>query len=211
MAAGNATHQRWSEVELETLNPLLDRQFVVGEDIMLARVLLKKGCIVPMHSHANEQITYILEGALHFEVGGNRSRCAPERCSAFRPMYPIARKRSKTRSISMSSVLPAPTGSTSRTLICANSARGSPAGYRSGRALIQSWGSGVRQPAREGCSGYRNCPGPHSRPRRLARPRTPPFHGDNTGSNPVGDANSQPALKRMLLMAGDGAYRRGSR
>src|ERR1700722_8657054 len=27
------------------------------------------------------------------------------------------------------------------------------------------------------------------RPRRLARPRTPPFHGDNTGSNPVGDAN----------------------
>ncbi len=26
------------------------------------------------------------------------------------------------------------------------------------------------------------------RPRRLARPRTPPFHGDNTGSNPVGDA-----------------------
>ena len=28
-----------------------------------------------------------------------------------------------------------------------------------------------------------------NRPRRLARPRTPPFHGDNTGSNPVGDAN----------------------
>jgi hypothetical protein len=31
--------------------------------------------------------------------------------------------------------------------------------------------------------------GPRKRPRRLARPRTPPFHGDNTGSNPVGDAN----------------------
>ena len=30
---------------------------------------------------------------------------------------------------------------------------------------------------------------PTLRPRRLARPRTPPFHGDNTGSNPVGDAN----------------------
>ena len=26
------------------------------------------------------------------------------------------------------------------------------------------------------------------RPRRLARPRTSPFHGGNTGSNPVGDA-----------------------
>src|ERR1700680_2107852 len=30
---------------------------------------------------------------------------------------------------------------------------------------------------------------PHSRPRRLAWPRTSPFHGGNTGSNPVGDAN----------------------
>ena len=28
-----------------------------------------------------------------------------------------------------------------------------------------------------------------TRPRRLARPRTSPFHGGNTGSNPVGDAN----------------------
>lgn len=37
---------------------------------MLARVLLKKGCVVPMHSHENEQVTYVLEGALHFTVGG---------------------------------------------------------------------------------------------------------------------------------------------
>ena len=30
---------------------------------------------------------------------------------------------------------------------------------------------------------------PISGPRRLAWPRTSPFHGGNTGSNPVGDAN----------------------
>jgi hypothetical protein len=36
--------------------------------------------------------------------------------------------------------------------------------------------------------------GPSNRPRRLARPRTPPFHGDNTGSNPVGDANKSSSL-----------------
>jgi hypothetical protein len=30
---------------------------------------------------------------------------------------------------------------------------------------------------------------PYNRPRRLAWPRTSPFHGGNTGSNPVGDAN----------------------
>src|SRR5246127_2416187 len=54
----------WSTIPLEDLNPLLQRQFVVGEDVMVARVLLKKGCIVPLHSHYNEQLTYILEGAL---------------------------------------------------------------------------------------------------------------------------------------------------
>jgi quercetin dioxygenase-like cupin family protein len=60
----------WSSVQLEDLNPLLQRQFVVGQDVMLARVLLKKGCIVPEHSHHNEQITYILEGALKFWIDG---------------------------------------------------------------------------------------------------------------------------------------------
>jgi len=37
---------------------------------MLARVLMKKGCIVPEHSHPNEQVTYILEGALNFFIDG---------------------------------------------------------------------------------------------------------------------------------------------
>jgi quercetin dioxygenase-like cupin family protein len=60
----------WHTVELEDLNPLLKRQFVVGRDIMVARVLMKKGCIVPLHSHHNEQVTYILEGALKFWVDG---------------------------------------------------------------------------------------------------------------------------------------------
>jgi quercetin dioxygenase-like cupin family protein len=60
----------WSAVELEDLNPLLQRQFVVGQSVMVARVLLKKGCIVPLHSHHNEQITYILEGALKFWIDG---------------------------------------------------------------------------------------------------------------------------------------------
>jgi quercetin dioxygenase-like cupin family protein len=60
----------WRTVSLEDLNPLLQRQFVVGQEVMLARVLLKKGCIVPEHSHHNEQITYILEGALKFWIDG---------------------------------------------------------------------------------------------------------------------------------------------
>jgi quercetin dioxygenase-like cupin family protein len=38
--------------------------------MMIARVLLKKGAVVPRHSHHNEQITYILEGALKFVIDG---------------------------------------------------------------------------------------------------------------------------------------------
>jgi quercetin dioxygenase-like cupin family protein len=60
----------WHTIPLEDLNPLLQRQFVVGQEIMLARVLLKKGCIVPLHSHHNEQLTYIVEGALKFDIDG---------------------------------------------------------------------------------------------------------------------------------------------
>ena len=60
----------WNTVPLEDLNPLLQRQMVWGKEIMLARVLLKKGCIVPEHSHHNEQLTYILEGALKFWIDG---------------------------------------------------------------------------------------------------------------------------------------------
>jgi quercetin dioxygenase-like cupin family protein len=60
----------WSAVKLEDLNPLLQRQFVVGQNIMISRVLLKKGCVVPEHSHVNEQLTYILDGALKFWIDG---------------------------------------------------------------------------------------------------------------------------------------------
>jgi quercetin dioxygenase-like cupin family protein len=60
----------WRAIPLEDLNPLLQRQFVVGQEIMLARVLLKKGCVVPEHRHHNEQLTYVLDGALKFWIGG---------------------------------------------------------------------------------------------------------------------------------------------
>ena len=60
----------WNQVEHEKLNDLIDREMVVGEKVMLARVFLKKGAHVPMHHHHNEQVTYILEGALKFAIDG---------------------------------------------------------------------------------------------------------------------------------------------
>jgi quercetin dioxygenase-like cupin family protein len=68
--SSNAQFIRLAEMPTEHLNPLLDRQFVAGEKSMLARLILRKGCAVPLHSHENEQITYVLEGALKFCLQG---------------------------------------------------------------------------------------------------------------------------------------------
>jgi len=53
----------------ERVNDMLDRRLITGDRMMLAHVYLKKGCIVPRHAHENEQLTYILEGALKFKLG----------------------------------------------------------------------------------------------------------------------------------------------
>ena len=60
----------WKNVEHEKLSDLIDREMVVGNKLMLARVFLKKGAHVPEHHHHNEQVTYILEGALKFAIDG---------------------------------------------------------------------------------------------------------------------------------------------
>lgn len=65
-AADQFSHAKWDDIAIEQLSPLIGRHFIVGSNIMIARVLLKKGAVVPMHDHVNEQVSYILEGALKF-------------------------------------------------------------------------------------------------------------------------------------------------
>ncbi len=60
----------WNTVEREKLNPLIDREMLTGQNLMLARVIMKKGAHVPLHHHHNEQVTYILEGTLKFAIDG---------------------------------------------------------------------------------------------------------------------------------------------
>jgi len=64
-----ATWYRWEDLPREEVNDRLSRRLITGDRIMLAHVYLRKGCVVPKHSHENEQLTYILEGALRFRVG----------------------------------------------------------------------------------------------------------------------------------------------
>lgn len=66
-----ASFYRWTDLPLEQLNDKLSRKLITGQRVMLAHVYLKKGCVVPRHQHENEQLTYILEGALRFRLGEN--------------------------------------------------------------------------------------------------------------------------------------------
>jgi quercetin dioxygenase-like cupin family protein len=68
-----ATRYRWNDMPKEALKPDLHRRLISTERMMLAHVYLEKGCIVPQHSHENEQVTYILEGALRFWLGEDES------------------------------------------------------------------------------------------------------------------------------------------
>ena len=60
---------RWTDMPKETVTSTISRRLVTGDRMMLAHVYIDKGGIVPKHSHENEQITYILEGALRFFIG----------------------------------------------------------------------------------------------------------------------------------------------
>ena len=64
---------RWDEMEREFVTDGIERRLITGERMMLAHVYLKKGAVVPLHSHHNEQLTYVLEGALRFWIGGEES------------------------------------------------------------------------------------------------------------------------------------------
>ena len=60
---------RWSDMPKEKVTDQISRRLVTGQGMMLAHVYIAKGAIVPKHQHHNEQITYIVEGALRFWIG----------------------------------------------------------------------------------------------------------------------------------------------
>ncbi len=69
MGQPHVTQYKWDDIPKEQLTDSLARRLITGDRMMLAHVYLKKGCVIPRHSHDNEQLTYILEGALHFYIG----------------------------------------------------------------------------------------------------------------------------------------------
>ena len=65
---------RWADLMVDRPMALLERRRIIGEKAMLSQVLLKRGCQVPTHAHANEQLACILSGKLRFGIGAEGSR-----------------------------------------------------------------------------------------------------------------------------------------
>jgi quercetin dioxygenase-like cupin family protein len=61
---------RWDEIALQKITEMMSQKIIAGERQMLAQIYLKRGALIPMHSHESEQMTYILQGALRFVVDG---------------------------------------------------------------------------------------------------------------------------------------------
>jgi quercetin dioxygenase-like cupin family protein len=71
-STGELVHRyRWDDMPAEQLKKGLSRKLITGERMMIAHVYFKSGEDVPRHSHDNEQLTYILSGALRFWFGAN--------------------------------------------------------------------------------------------------------------------------------------------
>ncbi len=58
----------WESVQKEQLNPQMWRKVISGQRVMIAQISLAQGGVVPTHQHESEQISYVMEGALKFEL-----------------------------------------------------------------------------------------------------------------------------------------------
>jgi quercetin dioxygenase-like cupin family protein len=63
-------YSSWDAVPLEQMSDVISRRIFYGEKAMLTQVYIKKDGVVPLHHHESEQITWIVEGALKFELQG---------------------------------------------------------------------------------------------------------------------------------------------
>jgi quercetin dioxygenase-like cupin family protein len=115
MSPENLQSLNWDTVELETVNPHMQRRIVTGERMTVARIYLKDGFLVPMHSHVHEQVTQVISGKMRFTFGDDRSEVAE-----YGPGDVIVIPSNLPHeALAIGDRRGATTGSTARTTICA--------------------------------------------------------------------------------------------
>ena len=70
-------HRDWSSVPVEQLEPGIERQMIVGENLMICRLRFQPHVTTPAHDHPHEQMTIVERGRVLFTIG-NEERLAQE-------------------------------------------------------------------------------------------------------------------------------------
>jgi unsaturated pyranuronate lyase len=62
-------HTDWSRVPVEQLEPGIERQMIVGENLMICRLRIGPKLVTPPHDHPHEQMTIVERGRVLFTIG----------------------------------------------------------------------------------------------------------------------------------------------
>ena len=70
-------HFKWDQIPSERLNDKFVRKLAWDGKIMVARTEVAQGYLVPLHSHDNEQITWVMSGTWRFRLEGKTIDVGP--------------------------------------------------------------------------------------------------------------------------------------
>jgi quercetin dioxygenase-like cupin family protein len=62
-------HTDWNSIPVEELEPGIERQMIVGENLMICRLRLRPNIVTPAHDHPHEQMTIVERGRALFTIG----------------------------------------------------------------------------------------------------------------------------------------------
>ena len=62
-------HTDWSSIPVEQLEPGIERQMIVGENLMICRLRIAPKVVTPAHDHPHEQMTIVERGRALFTIG----------------------------------------------------------------------------------------------------------------------------------------------
>ncbi|HKR21696.1 MAG TPA: cupin domain-containing protein [Pyrinomonadaceae bacterium] len=69
-ANGLAKHLNWSNIPVEHVADGIERQMLVGEQMMICRFRFKPFLVTPEHDHPHEQMTIVERGKVRFFIEG---------------------------------------------------------------------------------------------------------------------------------------------
>lgn len=65
-------HTDWSSIPVEQLEPGIQRQMIVGENLMVCRLRIAPNVVTPAHDHPHEQLTMVECGRVLFTIGDDQ-------------------------------------------------------------------------------------------------------------------------------------------